>query len=169
MAHRWPPSLCVLTRTFLCVGTSLVFLCVFKFPLLTRTPVQLDSGSLYWPHFNLITSLRPCFQIQSHSEVPEVRVSTCELARWLGEATIWPIAPKFSQVSQAFPTGSSQHLGPTEAVSAPQIQWCIPSVTLSPRLFKWSPTYDALTYNFSTLRWCKRNTHSVKNIFNFAF
>ena len=58
LPHRWPPSHCVLTRSFLCACTSLVFLCVSKFPPFIRTSVILDYSPSYWPHFNLITSLK---------------------------------------------------------------------------------------------------------------
>ena len=47
LARRWPPSHGVLARSFLCVCTSLVFLCVSKLPHFIKTSVTLDYNPSY--------------------------------------------------------------------------------------------------------------------------
>ena len=33
---------------------------------------------------------------------------------------------------------------------------------MAEHIHRWSPTSDDLTYDFSTLRWCEKNMHSVE-------
>ena len=47
LARRRPPSHGVLVRSFLCVYTSLVFLCVSKLPHFIKTSVTLDYNPSY--------------------------------------------------------------------------------------------------------------------------
>ena len=76
------------TGLSLCACEPLVPLRESKFPLLIRTPVELDEGNPNGLIYLLITSfLRPYLQIQSHSNVSGLRALTYEL--W--EFTIQPI------------------------------------------------------------------------------
>ena len=65
---EWLPICSVLIWYFLCVHASLLSLCVqISSPYKDTSP--LDQDPIYWPHFNLITSFKALFQIESHSEV----------------------------------------------------------------------------------------------------
>lgn len=78
------PTLC--PRTALsphCLCSVRARLC-FQFPLLVRTLVLLDSSSPYWPHFNLIISLKALFPKIPHCEGLGLQ--------YLFQETIQPIA-----------------------------------------------------------------------------
>ena len=86
---RWPSSLGLLVGSFLCTQAFVVSLHMSRLPLFMRTPVTLEQGAPCPVRFNIIVYFQGPISkfIESHSEVPEVRVSRNKL----GGNTVQPV------------------------------------------------------------------------------